>query len=130
MAASNFLNPYIAFTFLWSMFILCLTIYFIINAGDSFDAPPEKLDPETMLIWNRLIHFNFGWIGIQILFGLAHVLTICDSGRKTNEQVRPAKLPALPCLLVLLRHIPPSLSVSLIPEAEASNFQKGCTLYR
>ncbi len=90
MATGDFFNPYIAFTFLWSIFILCLMIYFVINAGDSFADPPIPFTAEQMVRWRLVIHFNFAWIGFQIALGIVHLLSICDSGRRTNEEVGSA----------------------------------------
>ncbi len=90
MALGEFYNPYISFTLIWSLIIICFLIYFLVNVEEHFTAPPEGLElrPEDSNIWNRLIYFNMIWLIIQGLMALLHMGIILNTGRITNESVR------------------------------------------
>ena len=83
----NLFNPFIIFSVGWTMFTLCLTIYFCTQATSTTDAPPEGLTDQQMVMWNKRVMFNIIYSLIQIAVALGYIITICQAGSQTNEMV-------------------------------------------
>ena len=79
----RFLNPFIFFSLAISVIVLCLTIYFVINADIAIQVHPNATTLEKVSIY-----FFPLWAGLQILTAILYVVTISLAGLRTNEQVR------------------------------------------
>ncbi len=92
-AASDFFGPWIFCSLGWSVFSLCLTIYFVTQTQtDIFTLPVKKLEvmgvPEFMIqdLYLMLL-FNCVWSLMQIMVVCGYFSVLFILGTKINEQV-------------------------------------------
>jgi hypothetical protein len=74
----------------WSLFTLCLTIYFATQATTFADLPEEYKDmmtPEEITKARLILFFNIGWSVLQIIVAFFYILIICYVGTTINEGV-------------------------------------------
>lgn len=103
----NLFNPFIMFSLGWTIFTLCLTIYFITQANtcaveNGIEKKAEHVNrfyrvvepatfgrvrtPAQQDRWSKLVMFNLLWSLLQISVAIAYIITVCGTGTKTNEQ--------------------------------------------
>ncbi|PAV64431.1 hypothetical protein WR25_07019 [Diploscapter pachys] len=92
-AIGDLFNPFVLFSFAWSMMILCLTIYFLANIGQgtSLWNPITVEQVYSEKARKRLttnVHFIMGWASVQVIVAIMHIAIICSTGLKTNESTR------------------------------------------
>uniref|UniRef100_A0A914W8I0 Gustatory receptor n=1 Tax=Plectus sambesii TaxID=2011161 RepID=A0A914W8I0_9BILA len=114
---SNVFNPFILFSLGWTLFCLCLTIYFITQATSSMDEPVGTLrNAAQQQMWRKIVRFNLVWSSLQIMVAVGYIVTICGTGTKTNEETRRIL----------------STVLSLVPdvETEEDRFQVTCFVHK
>ena len=92
-AIGDVFNPFVLMSLGWSVFSLCLTIYFVTQADETMYEPPRRPGISAAqwvnikAKWIIVVYFNLIWSIIQICIAIAHILVICASGTHTNECV-------------------------------------------
>ena len=74
-------NPFVGFTILWTVFTLCLSIYFVTQADYLVDNSLLKGAPRAQ------IYFSLTYCFMQITTAGASVVILCVCGITTNESV-------------------------------------------
>uniref|UniRef100_A0A914WTM5 Gustatory receptor n=1 Tax=Plectus sambesii TaxID=2011161 RepID=A0A914WTM5_9BILA len=118
---SNLFNPFILFALGWSVFSLCLTIYFVTQTDAHFPEIPSNetfsgAESITSQEWFITVSFNMMYGFLQITMAAGHVCVLCFTGTRTNERTR-AILAAL---------------LSTLPEEEsaADRFYVTCFMFK
>uniref|UniRef100_A0A914XIL8 Gustatory receptor n=1 Tax=Plectus sambesii TaxID=2011161 RepID=A0A914XIL8_9BILA len=106
---SRFFSPFIFGSLAVCLAMLCLTIYFFVNAEVAITIEPNATQTEVI----ATIFFPL-WAGLQIVTAIAYVICIAIAGMKTNEQARSILAPVL----------------ALLPADEAGRFQILCLVQK
>ncbi|KAI6190698.1 Egl-47 [Aphelenchoides bicaudatus] len=84
-------NPFVFFSLACSLLMLSLTIYFITQPASSIIEPitEKQMSSEAVRIYlSERVYLNLGWSIIQISVAMLHIVVICWTGVKTNEETR------------------------------------------
>uniref|UniRef100_A0A914UV15 Transmembrane protein n=1 Tax=Plectus sambesii TaxID=2011161 RepID=A0A914UV15_9BILA len=118
-AAGNIFGPWIMCSLGWSLFTLCLTIYFATQAKTFADLPPEFkqiMTAEEIAKARLMLYFNIGWSILQIIIAFFYILIICYVGTTINEGTR-----------LIMRAV---LSTMPDDDCDSERFQVTCFMYK
>lgn len=82
----EWLNPFIFFSLAFNLVLLCFTIHFFTQTSKNFVISTGNLtDADRMEAYDS--QFNLAYTVLQVLLAIIYIISICVSGRKTNEEV-------------------------------------------
>ncbi|KAI6213053.1 Egl-47 [Aphelenchoides besseyi] len=118
-AIGSLFNPVILLSLSWSLSILSLTIYFLTQPTSSLAEPitiEQMASEKSRKLLTERVYLNLGWSAIQILVAILHIIAICLTGLKTNEETRKIVNTVL----------------SIVPDASAEidRFQISCFVHK
>ena len=87
-AIGNLFNPFILFSLGWSIFILCLTIYFVTQMNYDLNELFATVPESEKYYLERAVYFSLGWSFHHVVIGICYIKTICSTGTATNEMVQ------------------------------------------
>ncbi|CAD5226131.1 unnamed protein product [Bursaphelenchus okinawaensis] len=90
-AIGSVFNPIVFFSLAWSLLMLSLTIYFITQPASRLAEPITVQQISSERARKELterVYINLGWSAIQITVAIIHIIFICATGLKTNEETR------------------------------------------